>query len=334
MMSKYNSDRRHQTQVSRLLYKVRDRLGLSADRGRAVARPVEEDFSVGVPFAYDCATELQDPPIAVVIHLFHPELAASLQERLQHIRVPADLFLSTDTEAKAQTLAEVFANWGQGSLEIRLAPNRGRDIAPKFITFRDVYETHDLVLFLHSKKSPHWEEGSKWRTHLLDALLGSPATVESVLDAFRRLPSVGMIVPQHYRPLRALLGWTTNYSMASRLAGAMGFRAARHTLIDLPSGSMFWARSAALRPLLQLGLTPDDFPLETGQTEGTTAHAIERLLLYICERAGYSWLKISPLDQAAEAPTVVRIDSPWALETFLEEHAFSLLSVSGSGLTK
>ena len=50
---------------------------------------------------------------------------------------------------------------------------------------------------------------------------------------------------------------------------------------------MSWARSAALRPLLDLGLTFDDFPDEKSQTNGTMAHAIERLFLFVCERAGF-----------------------------------------------
>jgi lipopolysaccharide biosynthesis protein len=57
----------------------------------------------------------------------------------------------------------------------------------------------------------------------------------------------------------------------------MGFDLSRVTSLDFPSGSMFWARPDALRPILDLGLTLDEFPEEAGQVDGTVAHAIERL---------------------------------------------------------
>lgn len=63
-------------------------------------------------------------------------------------------------------------------------------------------------------------------------------------------------------------------------------------LLEFPSGSMFWGRSAALRPLLDLQLQFADFPEEAGQIDGTLAHAIERTILYFTELAGFRWAKI------------------------------------------
>ena len=63
--------------------------------------------------------------------------------------------------------------------------------------------------------------------------------------------------------------------------------------LDFPSGSMFWGRSAALKPLLSMNLTLDDFPPENKQIDGTLAHIIERMYFFICEAAGYRWIKIS-----------------------------------------
>jgi lipopolysaccharide biosynthesis protein len=48
-------------------------------------------------------------------------------------------------------------------------------------------------------------------------------------------------------------------------------------------GTMFWARLDALEGILKLQLMPDDFQSEHGQIDGTTAHAIERMLGAVCK---------------------------------------------------
>jgi lipopolysaccharide biosynthesis protein len=95
---------------------------------------------------------------------------------------------------------------------------------------------------------------------------------------------------------------------------------------------MFWARSAALRPLLNLALSFNDFPQETGQIDGTLAHAIERLYLLACERAGFSWLKIANPALYANTASIVEIDSAAALDRFVAERAGRLESYHFSNL--
>jgi lipopolysaccharide biosynthesis protein len=106
----------------------------------------------------------------------------------------------------------------------------------------------------------------------------------------------------------------------------MGFTVSSDQFLDFASGSMFWARSAALRPVLDLRLRTTDFPPETGQIDGTTAHALERLLLYACEHAGFSWLKIANPSFFEDCATIVPIQSPAGLDVFMHTHCFRLLS--------
>ncbi len=42
---------------------------------------------------------------------------------------------------------------------------------------------------------------------------------------------------------------------------------------------MFWARGEALAPLFRAGIKLDEFPEESGQTDGTLAHCLERMLV-------------------------------------------------------
>ena len=256
-------------------------------------RRVEQDFSVAVPFSYPAEPLAAPPSLAVICHLFHPEMAEEFRAYLENIPFPADLFISTDTERKRDRIGAHFADWNRGQVEFRMTPNRGRDIAPKLVGFQDAHRSHEYVLHLHSKASHHAEFLAPWRGFLLESLVGSPAIVGSVFEAFRRQPKLGLVFPQHFEPVRRWLDWNGNFPTAQQLAGRMGIALQPDRALDFPSGSMFWARTAALRPLLDLALRFEDFPEENGKLDTTPAHAIERLYLFVCEKAGYRWLKTS-----------------------------------------
>jgi lipopolysaccharide biosynthesis protein len=114
------------------------------------------------------------------------------------------------------------------------------------------------------------------RRHFLHDLAGSAEIVGSILEAFRRDPRLGMVMPQHWERVRGHMDWPEVFFVARDLAHRMGIRLSPAHVIDFPSGSMFWARPGALKPALNLGLRVDDFPVESGQHEDTLAHTIER----------------------------------------------------------
>ena len=165
-------------------------------------RPAQEDRSMAVPFDYAIENRTSEPAIAIVCHLFHVDLSDWLMQLLRDSELKADLYISTDTEPKAETIRRLFSAWTGGKTEVRIVENRGRDIAPKLVSFIDIYDRYDLLLFLHSKKSAHFAFGDAWRDHLVHCLVGSPAIVGSILEIFDRCPEVGMIAPQHFPELR------------------------------------------------------------------------------------------------------------------------------------
>ncbi len=291
---------------------------------KEVARAIEIDYSAAVPFVYPTA-EVEAPKLAVFLHLYHENLAPEFQRYLRNIPFAFDLFITTDSAAKAGIITRHFTGWTQGGVDVRVTPNRGRDIAPKLLGFREVYDRYPFVLHLHSKISDHSGALANWRGLLLETLIGSPEIVTSVFDAFTRRSDIGMIAPQHFEAVRHWINWGGNFKAAEALAQRMG----EHSLsmdkpADFPSGSMFWARSAALKPLLDLNLTFEDFDEEKGQIDGTIAHAIERLYYYVCERAGFGWMKIAPRALYPQTPCIVTIDTPAALSAFVNEHGLKL----------
>jgi lipopolysaccharide biosynthesis protein len=230
----------------------------------------------------------QPSSVAIICHIFYPELLPEIRKFLENIPFGSDLFFSTDTEEKRNLVEQALAGWNKGHITTRIMPNRGRDVAPRLIGYREVHDVYEFVLHVHSKSTLYRNDLAGWRELLFRNLVGSPEIVYSVFEAFARHPHLGLIFPQHYEPTRELIGWGSNYHIAQYLAQRMGISLAPAQKIDFPSGSMFWARSAALRPLLDLALSFSDFPAEEGQIDGTLAHAIERLYPLACEKAADS----------------------------------------------
>jgi GT2 family glycosyltransferase/glycosyltransferase involved in cell wall biosynthesis len=293
-----------------------------ADGEPPTSRPAAGDWSAAVPFGF--VPQPGTMRLAAICHVFHVGVASELRFYLRKLPGDVDLFISTDTQEKQAALEGTFADWPAGRVTIRVTPNRGRDIAPKLIAFADIYDDYDLVLHLHSKISPHAHFLSPWRSYLFETLLGSPEIARSIIEAFARLPDLGMVAPQHYEGIRRWLGWHGNFEAARVLATRMGMSLSQRRALDFPSGSMFWARPAALRPLLDLKLRFEDFPEEGAQVDHTPAHAIERLYFQVCEHSGHSWMKVANPALCHDTSCIAELNTPADLSRFMTEHGVAL----------
>ncbi|HEV7253774.1 MAG TPA: rhamnan synthesis F family protein [Mesorhizobium sp.] len=259
------------------------------------SRTPAPEFDVAVQVPAGLALKTEDAPrLAAVVHLFYPEMAKEFRGYLQNVNLPMDIFITTCSEDDKPVLEKVFSDWERGEVRVAVTPNRGRDIAPKLLAFREAYENYDYVLHLHSKASPHEADLlANWRHHILQHLVGSPDIVQSTIAMFEADSGLGMIGPQHFEPIRPWINWGGNKEAALHLIEKIGISADPTAVLDFPSGSMFWLRPGALRPLLEADFSFEDFPEEAGQTDGTLAHAIERMYYLICEAAGYNWIKVA-----------------------------------------
>ncbi|MBS0343284.1 MAG: hypothetical protein JSS56_22500 [Proteobacteria bacterium] len=288
-----------------------------------VARALNIDFSLAVPFSFPVHPS-PNGRLAAVIHLYYPELAVEIRDYLNRVPFELDVFISARDDVGQSAIAHAFKDW-PGIVDIRIAPNRGRDIAPKLITFRDVYARYAYVLHLHTKRSPHASILAEWRHYLFESLCGNPEIVKSIMAIFEKNSKVGIIAPQHFEPIRHLIGWGKNFDPARALAQRMGLEIDPKATLDFPSGSMFWARSASLQALLDLNLSLEDFDKEEGQIDATFAHAVERLYFYTCERSGYDWVKITRPEICPNTPSIVTAKTPEDLEAFFNKNVFRLL---------
>jgi lipopolysaccharide biosynthesis protein len=175
--------------------------------------------------------------------------------------------------------------------DIVVCRNRGRDVAPFFVETGKYLLDAELILHLHTKKSSHDDRYKGWGEFLCNNLIGSDLVVQSILHVFEQ-SHIGIVYSEHYPEVAHLRNWGYDFPKAQDLLLRIGVSIVADTLLEFPTGNMFWARREAISPLLECGLSYEHFDLELGQLDGTLAHAIERCVLYIAESNGYSRVKV------------------------------------------
>jgi hypothetical protein len=235
--------------------------------------------------------------VAVVAHLYYRDLVPEILERLGSIPEGFDLVVTMPDWGNRQIAEQVHAVYPNALLYP--AANRGRDIGPFLDVLPAVLE-HDYDAILHLQTKAGYfhagrlrrDLGELWRGEALDALLGSPARVAAILDAFRTDPAVHEVGPQpHYLSLGKY-----PYHDGGELGGSL--------LGETPAegffaGTMFWARPDILRPLVESGaLSLTSFAEETGANDGALAHLVERMFGHAALADGGVILG-APVDPAA-----------------------------------
>ncbi|UBB27454.1 glycoside hydrolase family 99-like domain-containing protein [Pseudoxanthomonas japonensis] len=208
----------------------------------------------------------------VIIHAWYLDVLEVILRKLRTCDITWKLVV-TAPEQLVASVRRLISDYG---FEAELIPieNRGRDILP-FLTVanRMLDEGIDVALKLHTKRSPHRGDGDQWLHELLERLLGGDRPAQ-IVKAFDAHPELGLIGPEgHVLPVRDYMG--ANAETVSRLQKAIGLPPSPDPLFV--SGSMFWVRLQALRPLLDVPLKRSEFENEAGQVDGTLSHAVERI---------------------------------------------------------
>jgi lipopolysaccharide biosynthesis protein len=166
-------------------------------------------------------------------------------------------------------------------------PNVGRDIGPLLTAFGEpILANYDVFGHLHSKRSLVLGDrrlGENWRNFCREHLLGwRHPMMDLILKSFSDDPKLGLVLPSDPNL------WPVGKTEAlERLASRLCLNAAIPQQMFYPLGTMFWARTAALTPLFELGLGWEDYPPEPLPYDGTLLHAIERLVTLVTGQQGF-----------------------------------------------
>jgi lipopolysaccharide biosynthesis protein len=249
--------------------------------------------------------------IAVVVHVFYPELWPELAAYLENIPDAFDLYVSTVASHADEVTAAVAGGYPQARVVVR--PNRGRDMGPFLYLLQEFgLERYPLICKLHTKKSPHRNDGDAWRNDLYARLMGSRDTVRNIVRRFAEEPQLGLLGPAghlaHYR-----FYWGANRRRVRKLCDRLGI-GLDGLDFEFVAGSMFWCRGAALRKVRDLAITLDEFEAEDGQLDGTLAHAMERVLPLAAFAGGFHTLAT---DSAQGACNPRRVAATRSLRDYL-----------------
>lgn len=213
--------------------------------------------------------------VAFAIHAYYPDVFEEILSYLADLPLNKKYFVTTVAEHEYRIRRALQAS-GQ-PFQLDIVTNRGRDVLPFWRIYPGIRtENFEYIIKVHTKKSPHLKNGSKWRDSILANLISPEAFLANFI-AFKDDAGLGIICPEgFYLPIEAHLG--PNEDRVLSIASRLGLTRSEVHQQGFCAGTMFAARVSALDPLLRLKFDDQEFEQEAGQVDGTLAHALERCM--------------------------------------------------------
>lgn len=237
---------------------------------------------------------------AVAMHIYYPDLWPEFRDVLDRLDIDFDLYVTItyrgdETDELAKEIRNVYPK-----AEVIPLPNRGRDILP-FLTLLNAgaFEGYEAVCKIHTKKSPHREDGDIWRTHLINDILPED-DLDSLLDRFVSDPKAAFWVAdgQHFIDTK---WWGSNLETTRHLLRRLEIEI-DGSVLSFPAGSIYWIKPLTMGLLRSMNLHEGMFEIETAQVDGTMAHALERVMGFLPAEAGQDILQTTQLRER-KSPT-------------------------------
>lgn len=226
-------------------------------------------------------------PIGIFIHVQSDRNLHEFSSYLARIELPMRIYVTTPNERNKKQIIGFFGEYDAG-LEIAIVPKVGEAIAPFLIELKDKFRQHDICLRLHASEGGSAAiEAEEQRRRLLDDLIGSPARTRSIVNAFLKDPSLGLVVAQ---PWAGPVNKSGEDRFVCRMIAMLGLDIAIVQERANEGASTFWFRPQALSSLLALDLHWTDFhEARHNSSSQLSMNAIEQSFLHLCIKSHYKW---------------------------------------------
>lgn len=233
---------------------------------------------------------------AVICHLFYPDIAAELLEKLKYLDNGKTFFLFNiqGDSYGHKSLFEQIEKSFKNSIMMML-PEKGRDIGAKLLLIDLLMKLKirsEYMLIIHDKKSPHVENGNYWREELFKII--APNHLRKVFKVFNSRQDVGLICSSKFIQNEYDSSSHEFYSRCNRqlkeLIHKYEIKTSDYSFV---AGNIFWVRSSLYeRFFTHRSILSIRSQLETGNvldfTRGTYVHAWERIMSWVVTSQRYS----------------------------------------------
>lgn len=234
--------------------------------------------------------------VALIMHMYFEDLIPECVHYAKSMPDSADIYITTNTEEKKKKIEEAFSGVDCNQLDIRVVPNKGRDVGPFLVESREYIYKYDIICHTHDKKVGQLKPGTVgqgFSYRCFENVLKSKEQVINILQTFDENPRLGILMPPppNHGAYFITLGmeWGLNYENTCSLAEKLGIHVNMNREKEpiAPLGSVFWARTDALRKVFDYPWTYEELPEEPIADDGTILHAVERIYNYSAQACGY-----------------------------------------------
>jgi lipopolysaccharide biosynthesis protein len=233
---------------------------------------------------YEKAHEKTTAELAILLHVFHEDLIDEMLQKIKNTELVFDFYVTITDTLTTQAVQKIIKEFP--AVRILEVNNRGRDVLPFLKAARHFnLGQYKAVCKLHSKKSPHRQDGSDWRNAMFSDLL-NPEGGNRLIKEFANSTNAGLLAPQ-FSLIK--VGGETLIANEEHLQELFAtYKLKPQWEFYFSAGTMFWASGRLLNKINETYLAEEKFEVEAGQLDATLGHAYERFFGAICHNMGWT----------------------------------------------
>ena len=254
---------------------------------------LKDSVAIAIPFQWHEPSLIKAPRVVALVRVKCADAVCDFRRYLELIQEPVDLRIVATDHIPAHLLESEFGHWDRGTVDIQVVDDSLRFSHSPLKDFLEGQPTHQYMLYLSDDQEIASTTFEPWRQFMLESAIGSGDSASSILALLDFAPEIGVIGIKHFELIKFQLTSHAQIQRCRQLAIATGFLTEPATAIDFASGSVFWARPAALKSLVTaLNRKGVDDNLLSRNEIDLESDAL-KLVFFACEDAGYQWLNVA-----------------------------------------